>query len=448
MGIDEFPDTWESGGLTLPLSYEFEPGAVLDGVTVDVPIDVLNQFDGGGLDWQVPGHRYELVTTLVRSLPKPLRRNFVPVPEHVRAFLDAAGPADGPLLTVLGRALTKMTGDPIPAGSWRIEQVPPHLLVNYRAVDERGRPVAWSKDLPALRARLANRVRSAVAAAAPSIEQAGLTSWTIGELPRVVETERDGRVVTAYPALVDDGDTVSVRAVPTAAEQARLTKAGTRRLLLLAMPGAAKSLRRAVPDHTMLDLATAPWSAAAALDDCCLAAIDHLVAQAGGPVWDEAAFDALLLHVREGFVDVAVDAVTLVARILSSAADLRARLEALRAPTVQPAVEDVRRQLDRLVHPTFVVEAGVGRLRDVERYLLAIRRRIDKVVDEPARDRRHQGVVQALEAEYERRQAADADGSVRWMLEELRVSLYAQSLGTRGSVSEARVSKALSRLRA
>jgi ATP-dependent helicase HrpA len=448
VAAEQFPDTWIAGDLRLPLTYVHDPDSALDGVTVDVPLDVLNRFDGAGLDWQVPGHRTELVTTLVRSLPKPLRRNFVPVPDHVRTFLTEHGPSDGPLLAVLGRALTRMTGDRIPAGSWRLDQVAPHLLVNYRAVDERGRAVAWSKDLPALQTRLAGRVRAAVAASAPSVEQAGLTAWTIGELPRVVETERDGRVITAHPTLVDEGDSVSVRAVPTAAEQDRLMTTGTRRLLLLSMPGGARSLRRAVPDDVLLALAAAPWaSAAEVLDDCLLAAVDALVDRAGGPVWDAVAFDELAVKVREDAVDVAVAAVTIVGRIATSAADLRARLAATTAPSLHPAIDDMRAQLDRLVHPGFVVEAGVDRLRDVERYLLAIKRRLEKVADDAARDRRSMALVQALEGEYSARRAADVDGTVGWMLEELRVSLFAQAIGTRGSVSEQRIRKALSRLR-
>ena len=222
-GVDatSFPATWRQGELVLSLDYAFEPGAVLDGVTVDVPLAVLNSVDAAGFDWQVPGLREELVTALIRSLPKPVRRSFVPAPDFARRVLDRAGPGDGPLLDVLTRELTRMTGDPIPPGSWDLDAVPDHLRMTFRAVDDRGRPVAWSKDLAALRERLRDRVRTAVADAAPSIEQSGLRSWTIGTLPQVVVAERDGHAVKAFPALVDDGDSVAVRAFPTEAEQAR-----------------------------------------------------------------------------------------------------------------------------------------------------------------------------------------------------------------------------------
>ena len=440
----EFPDAWPAGNLDLPLHYRFEPGDSLDGVTVDIPLDVLNRFDGAGLDWQVPGHREELVTALVRSLPKQLRRAFVPVPDHVAAFLRRCGPGDGPLLDVLGRELTRMTGDPIPPGSWQLDDVPDHLRVNYRAVDDSGRPLAWSKDLDALRARMQPKVQAAVAGTAASIEASGLTEWTIGPLPRVVETEVGGRLVAAFPALVDEGETAGVRAFASDAEASVAHRAGVRRLLLLGAGDVAKRLRRSLGRETELALAALPgMTVAEVLDDLAVAAVESLVTSPGR-IRDEAAFDTLLTRVREEAVPVGLDAAAVVGRIASRVRAIDERLPAVPTTTA----DDVRVQVRGLVHPGFVSEAGLDRLRDLDRYLAAAVQRLDKVRADPAKDRRQLALVQSLEDEWATVADRDTGGKVRWLLEELRVSLFAQSLGTRGSVSEQRVRKAIDALRA
>ncbi|MDI5940964.1 ATP-dependent RNA helicase HrpA, partial [Micromonospora sp. DH15] len=212
-GLDEadYPDEWRADGVTLPLTYTFDPGTPTDGVTVDIPLPLLNQVPAESFDWQVPGLREELVIALIRSLPKAVRRNFVPVPDYARAALAAITPGQEPLLDALTRQLRRMTGVTVPRDAWEPGKLPAHLRVSFRVLDEENKPVAEGKDLPALQRQLRQEVRQVVAAAAPDVARTGLTQWDFGTLPRTIEQVRAGYAVTAYPALVDEGSTVGVK---------------------------------------------------------------------------------------------------------------------------------------------------------------------------------------------------------------------------------------------
>jgi ATP-dependent helicase HrpA len=424
-------------------------------VTAHVPLALLNRVRGTSLDWQVPGLREELVTALIRSLPKPVRRHFVPAPEFARRFLDTATPDDGPLLDVLARALTKMTGDPVRPDDWQLERIPDHLRVSFRIEDERGRRVALGKDLDAIRRRLGVHVQAAITrAVGPSVERTGLTAWTIGTLPRVVDAERAGHTVRAYPALVDEGETAGVRLLASEEEQERAMWEGTRRLLVLAVPSPVAAIQRVLNNPTRLALAGSPEPTVVdRLEECVAAALDELMAAAGGPAWDEEGFAALVAAVRGDLVGRALEVVQVVAGILRRHAAVSARLDAITAPALLPARLDIRRHLARLVRRGFVTSTGTSRLPDVDRYLRGIEHRLDRLPKDPARDAEWTRRVQPLEARYEELAASTSDaldraalGRVRWMLEELRVSLFAQSVGTPARISEERVRKALADL--
>jgi ATP-dependent helicase HrpA len=444
---DDFPDAWVQGDLRLPLAYALDPGSARDGVTVDIPIRVLHLVEPSGFDWHVPGLRAELVEALIRSLPKPVRRRFVPVPDVVAGVLATIAAEDGRLVDVVDDRLARFSGEPIPDGSWDPERLPPHLRMTFRAVGDDGRPLASSKDLRALQARLRPLTRAAVAEATPSIEVSGLTSWSIDALPRTIEIDRDGVEVQGFPALVDRGASVAVRILLSQEEQAVAMASGTRRLLLLGLPPAPAILRRSMTTATALALAAAPFSSAADVQaDCVSAAVDTLVAELGGPAWDRAAFEALQAGVRDGVAEVANGAMEIVTQVLTGAAAVRRRLDAITSPAAADAVADARRHLDRLLQPGFVTATGTGRLHHLVRYIAAIDRRLDKLPAAPARDRQLQRQVEALEERYAGLAGFDAGGEVRWLLEELRVSLFAQVLGTAEPVSEQRVRKALDRL--
>jgi ATP-dependent helicase HrpA len=439
----DYPDTWQVDGQRLPLSYQFEPGADADGVTVRIPLPVLNQVDADGFDWQIPGLRQDLVTELIRSLPKRLRVNFVPAPDVARRVLARITPESGPLLDALSSELRAMTGVEVPREAWDLSRVPDHLKITYRVVD-RGRTLAEGKDLADLKRRLAPKVSATLARASDAIERQGLRTWDFGALPRVHEQGR----VKAYPALVDEGDSVAIRTFATEAEQQRAMWRGTRRLVLLGSPSPARLLQSGLSNQAKLVLSNTPHGSVAALiDDCVTCAADRLIADAGGPAWDEAGFTRLKDHVRAELSDTASVVFAHAQRILAAAHQVEARMKAVDSPTLASSLADVRAQLSRLVFPGFLTAAGARRLPDVLRYLRAVDRRLERLPDDPYRDRERMAQIQQVEARYVRtRDAHPANPKireVRWMLEELRVSLFAQQLGTAYPISEKRILKAL-----
>ncbi|MTK02919.1 ATP-dependent RNA helicase HrpA [Micromonospora sp. CP22] len=453
-GLDEadYPDQWQADGVALPLTYTFDPGTPTDGVTVDIPLPLLNQLPAESFDWQVPGLREELVVALIRSLPKPIRRNFVPVPDYARAALAEITPGAAPLLDALTRQLRRMTGVTVPRDAWDLAKLPPHLRVTFRVLGEDDKPVAEGKDLPALQRRLKAEVRQVVAAAAPDLARSGLTGWEIGTLPRTIEQVRAGYAVTAYPALVDEGATVGVRVFDSPAEQEAAHWAGTRRLLRLTVPSPAKFLQGRLSNEAKLALSRNPHGGVQALiEDASGAAIDKLVIDAGGPAWDEAGFAALREKVRADLVDTVVEVMERVRAVLATAYAVQQRLGATRNLAVVAALADIRNQLTGLVHAGFITEAGYARLPDLLRYLTAIERRLDRLPSNPARDKSQQDRVAVVQREYDEmlaalppaRRSADAVRRIRWMIEELRVSIFAQALGTPYPVSEQRIYRAM-----
>ena len=450
VGLDAYPDVWHQGGRSLQLGYRFDPTSDLDGVTVDIPLPSMDAVDPAGFDWQVRGLREELVTALLRTLPKSLRRQIGAVGDHARAFLEEASPADGPLLDVLARTMARRTGERITARDLDLDRIPPHLRMTFRVVSERGRPLAWSKDLPALRDHLRAKLRATVTGAGSAVEQVGLTAWTIGDLPRSVATDVGGHTVTVHPAIVDEGASVAVRSFATTAEQRRAMWAGTRRLLLLTIGSPVPALQRLLRNETKLALAQAPYATAAeVLEDCTTCALDAVLERAGGPVWDEAAFARLRDAVRDELVDTAMEVAVLAGRVLRHARAVERRLDEHTAEAVQPALTDISVQVARLVHPGFLTATGLEQLAHLPRYLEAIDRRLDKLARDPHRDRALMARVALAEQALERLQARRAGPEVtqlRWLVEELRVSLFAQSLGTPRPVSEQRVMKEIARL--
>ncbi|HEX6968660.1 MAG TPA: ATP-dependent RNA helicase HrpA [Micromonosporaceae bacterium] len=447
-----YPNEWHSDGLALPLTYRFEPGEPCDGVTVDIPLPMLNRVTAESFDWQVPGLREELVTALIRSLPKAIRPNFVPAPDSARAVLAAVRPGREPLLDALGRELHRLTGVRVPRDAWDLDRLPPHLRINFRVVDDGNRPIAEGRDLAALRAQLKTEVRQTVAAAAPGVERRGLREWDFGPLPRSLRQDRAGYPVTAYPALVDEGDSVAIRVFESEAEQRAAMRAGLRRLLLLTLPATAKVVSARLSNEAKLALSRNPHRGIVdLLDDIAGAAVDKLVAQAGGGVWDAEGFAALRDRVRADLVDTMVGAAHQVARVLAGAHSIEQRLNRIGELALVGALADVRGQLAGLIYRGFVTDTGVDRLADLPRYLTAIERRLDRLPQNPQRDRQLQERVEQVQQEHREFLAAlpparhgDPDvREIRWMIEELRVSLFAQTLGTRYPVSEQRIYRAM-----
>ncbi|MET7368454.1 ATP-dependent RNA helicase HrpA [Streptomyces sp. NPDC005566] len=458
---DDYPDSWRQGKLKFRVTYQFEPGADADGVTVHIPLHVLNQVTSEGFDWQIPGLREEVVTELIRSLPKPIRRHYVPAPNYADRFLDRAVPLQEPLPFTLARELQRMVGVPVTADDFDLSRVPDHLKITFRIVDERRRKVAEDKDLEALRVQLRPKARQALSQAAAatagpsgeSIERSGLTDWTIGTLNRTFETRRAGQPVKAYPALVDQGATVAVRLFDTEAEQQQAMWRGTRRLILLNIPvNPAKFASDTLSNQQKLALSRNPHGSIQALfDDCATAAADRLIAAHGGPAWDEASFRKLYDKVRADLVDLTVRTIKQVQQILAAWQACERRLKATNSLVLINNVTDVRDHLARLVPPGFVTMTGLRRLPDLMRYLVAEDRRLQQMPTNVQRDTTRMEKVHEMQDEYawlleqlpQGRPVPQDVLDIRWMIEELRVSYFAHALGTAQPVSDKRIVKAI-----
>lgn len=460
----DYPDSWRQGPLKFRVTYQFEPGADADGVTVHIPLQVLNQVTDEGFDWQIPGLREEIVTELIRSLPKPIRRNYVPAPNFATRFLDSAVPLQEPLTVTLARELHRMVGVPLAPEDFDLSRIAEHLKITFRIVDERRRKLAEDKDLEALKLRLRPKARQAISKAAAaatsgpdgsgqSLERTGLTDWTIGTLTKVFETRRAGQPVKAYPALVDAGETVSVRLFDTEAEQAQAMWQGTRKLILLNIPvNPAKFASDKLTNQQKLALSRNPHGSIQALfDDCATAAADKLIADHGGPVWDEESFRKLFDKVRADLVDTTVRTVDQVQQILAAWQACERRLKATNSLALINNLADVRTQLAWLMPAGFVTKTGLRRLPDLMRYLVAVDRRLQQMPTGVQRDTTRMEKVHEMLDEYawlleqlpKGRPVPKEVTDIRWMIEELRVSYFAHALGTAHAVSDKRIVKAI-----
>jgi ATP-dependent helicase HrpA len=449
----DYPSSW--GGLAL--SYQFAPGAPDDGVAAEIPLATLNQLRADDFSWQVPGFRAELVTELIRSLPKQWRTQFVPVPDTARAVLAAldasheGGTGTGDLLGALSAELRRLTGVSVPRDAWDLAKLPDYLTFTFRVVDG-GQVLASGKDLAGLRDQLRPRLQARLAAAATDLTRSGLTSWDFDSLPRRFSR---GEVV-AYPALRDAGDAVDIALFETEAEAGHAMRGGNRRLLLIEVPSGARAVASRLPTTAKLAMSRHPYSSSAALlDDCAACAADEIIDAAGGPAWDAAAFGELLEVARTQLRVRAADTVGVVARVLAAAHDAEVRLDqAARSAALAAAAEDIRSQLGALIYPGFIAAAGARRLPDLVRYLQAISLRLEKAPADVRRDADRMEIVHRVTGGYESVLAELSPGerrrddvqAVRWMIEELRVSLFAQTLGAAIPVSEQRIQAVLRRL--
>lgn len=496
--LDEsaYPKVWLHKGFELPLSYEFHPvapGSVpdpSDGVTVEVPVLFLNQMEDAPFRWQIPGQRVDLVTALIKSLPKQVRKNFVPAPDVARqatAALEADfDPATDPLEASLELVLRRLRGHIIPPGSWNWDAVPPHLRVGFKVVDSRGKVLGEGKDLAKLQETLAPATRRAIAeslgatpattqrgkngngkataspqsgnqpaASAPVpdgalAERTGITQWDVGTVERQVTRTVKGHAVTGFPALVDEGKSVALRVFQTRQEQEAAMRSGVIRLLALRIPSPDRYVLEHLSNTEKLTFSQNPHGSVSALiADCALAAIDKLTPQ--DLPWDKPAFDALYEAVRAELIDTVFSVTAVVERILSSTRRIQKQLKSSASLPLISALNDMKSQLEQLVFPGFVAQTGYAQLSQLPRYLQAIEKRLEKLPGNVQRDSLNMAVVQALEDDYDDAVSALLPGRgagpelthVRWMIEELRVSLFAVELGTAYSVSEKRIRTAL-----
>jgi ATP-dependent helicase HrpA len=455
----DWPDTWRQGDVELDLTYRFDPGSPLDGVTVHVPVTLLNQVGAEGFDWHVTGHRFELVAELYRTLPKDLRRRLHPANETVNAAFDRLGEPSGRLLDAWADALAAVAGVPVRADDFAPDRLPDHLRPAFVVEAADGSVLDAGRDLEAIRRRLASTTRAAVAAAAPVEERRGITSWDFGTLPEMVETRTNQHMVRGYPALLDEGDSVSLRVLTNPDLQTRVMRGGVRRLLLLTVPLSVRAAQQAVPRSTRLALTAADVALTDLAADCAVAAVDRVlddhVAATGDLPWSAEAFAELQGEVRHRAAPIVAEALLTACDVIIIETAVRDRLSRLTADALTDTVSDATAQLDRLVRPGFIVRAGTRRLHDVLRYVRGIEHRFENLGGDIARDHRRMAEVLPLEQRYasylrslgDRPAPSDAV-DLGWLLEELRISVFAQPLGVRTKVSPTRVARALSELSA
>ena len=457
---DDYPEEWGSGddGLTFPISYHFEPGAAEDGLTIDVPVATLNRVEADDFSWNVPGLREELVTSLIRSLPKNLRVSFVPAPNKAKEFLAAVPAGEEPLLDALERWLRSTTGVVVPREAWDWSKIAPHLQPTYRVVDDGGTEQARGKDLEALKAPLRPQFEQAMeeVAADSGLARSGETTWAFGTLDESATLTRAGHRVTVFPALVDEGAAVGLGVFGSTDEAGARHRLGVRRMLLLALslPPDAELLD-GLSTAERLGLAGTPYGAVAGLLTDVRAAVVQGLVDAAPPVRSQEAYDALLGTARTAAPDGVRALLAELLRVLDGWRGADKVLSGRAEMTLLPALADMKAQLERLVHAGFVADAGPEQLRRYPAYLRALslrRAALDQGGAAVNRDRQLMDRIADLQESYLHQVAALPEGRppgerlrrVRWMLEELRVSLWAQQLGTAYPVSEQRIRAVLS----
>jgi ATP-dependent helicase HrpA len=456
-----FPDAWRVAGHDLTLDYVFDPGRADDGVTVRVPLSLLNQLDPAAFSWQVPGLRQELATELIRSLPKAVRRQFAPAPDFAgRAldWLDHHPSAEAETLSgALGRALQALTGELVSPEEWDAAAVPEHLLVNFavRADDDpSGEPLATGRDLVALQQQLASQLNRTLAAAAAPLTRSGATRWEFGTIAAQVTLPGNGHPVVGYPALVDEGTTVGLAVLDTPRRQQVSHRAGLRRLVLLNTPDPTKWVVAHLGNADKLALGASPYASVPhLLADARLASVGELIRRAGMTVTDATGFRVLCDAVRADNPELMQSIVRLAAEVLTLHRTVQAELPAVTAIS-EEAASDLSEQLANLVFPGFLASTAYSHLVHLPRYLRAAQARVTTLRINPVRDEPGRATILRCEDAYAELCAVAPPGplpdfvdEVGWLLEELRVSLFAQSLGTAVPVSEKRVRSALDRAR-
>lgn len=445
----DFPNFWYQGNLKFKLSYQFEPGMEADGVTVHIPLPLLNQVEMQGFDWQIPGLRKELIIALIKSLPKALRRHFVPAPNYADAFLGRVQSLEKPLLESLSNELRKMTGVYVEPEAWNFTQIPPHLIMTFRVVNEKGKKIAESKNLDELKVSLKAQVQESLSAVADEgIEQSGIHLWNFDQLPQSYEQKKQGFTIKAYPAIVDEKEAVGIKLFETEFEQTVAMAQGLRRLLLLNVPSPIKYLHEKLPNKSKLGLYFTPFGKVLDLiDDCIACAVDKLVQDFGGFVWNAEDFERLKDHIRANLNETTVEIAQKVEQILTLVFEINKRLKGKMDFTLAFALSDIKSQISGLIYPNFVQKTGYQRLLDLLRYLQAIDKRIDKLLQDPNRDRAAMLRVESVEKAYQQlllklpksKPIPPEVAEIPYMIEELRVSLFAQQLGTKYPISDKRI---------
>ena len=449
--VNDYPDFWYQDNLKLPLSYQFDLGNTRDGVTITIPLNILNQIKNSGFDWQVPGFRYDLIISLIKSLPKSLRKSLVPAPNYAEAFLSRVNSTASPLLETLQNEFRKMTGTRIESTDWQLDQVPSYLKMNFSIVDH-NREIAFGKDLVKLQEQLKTEVQQALSSLTQKksikIEKNNITNWDFGSLPAIYEEKQNNYTIKAYPAIIDNQHSVSIKLVDSLEEQKRLSKLGIRRLLILNIPSPIKYLHEKLPNKSKLGLYFNSFGTVLNLiDDCIACGVDHLIEKNNQPIDNKQQYQQLLTYTKSHINETVVDIAKQVESILTLHFNINKKLKGRVDLSLAFALSDIKQQVSELVYKGFVAQTGYDKLPDIYRYLSAIEKRLEKLGSNMAKDRQAMNIIEEVKNEYqtwlnslpENQKSLSKVTNIKWMIEELRVNLFAQQLGTPYPISAKRI---------
>ncbi len=450
---DAYPDHWAVAGHDVRVSYVFDPGSGSDGVSVTLPLPLLNQIPPEPFSWQVPGMREDLATELIRHLPKRVRTSFVPAPNYARealAWLAERGDHSKPFCAELGRALLAMTG--VRAEGWQPEAVPDHLRITF-VITDAGHEVARGKDFDQLRQRLADQVSQVLTRASERHGSTGQTSWTFGSIEPTLQVQRGRLTALGYPALHDEGAGVGLVVADSPQRQASLHAAGLRRLLVLTLPDPTRWVVSHLSNPDKLVLGWSPYpSVADLLADARMKTMERLTRRIapGLAIWTQSAFDSLAVQVRQEKAYAMRAVVATAAEILR----LNHALEADLSRQLGPARSSVATQRDNLIFDRFISATPDAWFDQLPRYLRGMQARLVAAALHPERDAAREVALDQIEADYSALCAAQPPGplpepveEIGYLIEELRVSVFAQQLRTIVPVSEKRLRAAIDKLR-
>lgn len=449
----EYPDIWQQGNLTFALSYHFTPGDIDDGVSVHIPLGILNQVQALGFDWQIPALRYELIIALIKGLPKALRRNFVPAPNYADACMAAIVQDENTLQHAVAKQLLRMTGVRLDEESWVGIELPIHLQMNFKIVNEKGKVVEQGRNLALLQDKLKGKVKASIQKVADKgIERTNINAWDFDHLPSNYQKKVANLTIKAFPAVVDKKQSVAIELFEheILAQQAMLT--GVARLILLNIPSPIKYLQQKLPNKAKLGLYFNPFgSISDLLNDCILASCQYLVKEQSSMPRDEKSFKACMDHVRAEIADTVLHLAIRVEQVLQLSHEINKKLKGNVPLNVIQSHGDIKQHLQNLVFKGFITQSGYQRMSDIERYLKAMQRRMEKLPIDPNQDRLKMIEVEKIETHFAQVKAKVKQdlavlaevNDVHWMIEELKVSLYAQNLKTPYPISVKRITNHL-----
>ncbi|MER2492944.1 ATP-dependent RNA helicase HrpA [Catenovulum sediminis] len=448
---EQFPDVWRQGNLTLPLEYVFEPSQSADGVNLIIPLALLNQVEAQGLDWSIPGYRHELAVSLIKSLPKSLRKNFVPAPDYASACLQAIDKTDCLFVEALAKQLLRMSGVKIEKEDWDWLQVPQYLRINFKVIDENEKVLALGKDLNTIKEKLQGKVADTLTQVAEKgIEKENLTQWDFGALQKEYTKKQAGYEIKAFPALTDNTNTVSIKLFDTQPQAEWAMLQGVTRLLYLNLPSPRSYLQDKLPNKAKLGLYFNPFGQIKDLiQDCIEAAIQDFLLNRTKLPRNETEFNECRETLRGELADKVLEVAKQVEKILTSGNRINKKLKGKSSFELIQAQSDIKEQLNNLIFKGFVTRFGVKNLKDIERYLIGIEKRLEKLPVDPVRDRLNRDQVAKIAEPYKEALQQNLKAGpvnqtleqLRWMLEEFRISLFAQQLGTSMPISAKRISQ-------